>query len=146
MLRKPKNRREAHIQALKGDRICVIESEHESRLDSKPELVEELKEIQLDDNLDHKTQVGTSMSSQLKTGLIEFLRANKDVFAWLPSDMPVISPNVITHQLKLNKKQRPVLQKLKFMSAKKQATIEEEVEKLLKAGFIRTKKIPDLAS
>ena len=56
--------------------------------------------------------------------------------------MPGIRPDVITHQLKLNKDQRPVRQKLHFMSAEKHATIEEEVGKLLKAGFIRLEKYP----
>ena len=37
--------REAYIRALKGDRICVIESEAESRFESAPEPVEELEEI-----------------------------------------------------------------------------------------------------
>ena len=54
--------------------------------------------------------------------------------------MPKISPDVITHQLWINKDQRPVCQKLKSMSVKKQAAIEEEVGKLLKAGFIRLEK------
>ena len=56
--------------------------------------------------------------------------------------MPGIRPDVITHQLKLNKDQRPVCQKLRFMSAEKQAAIEEEVGKLLKAGFIKPEKYP----
>ena len=54
--------------------------------------------------------------------------------------MPGISPDVITHQLRINKDQRPVRQKLRSMSTEKQAAIEEEVRKLLKAGFIRPEK------
>ena len=54
--------------------------------------------------------------------------------------MPGISPDVISHQLQINKNQRPVKQKLRSMSTKKQAIIEEEVEKLLKARFIRPEK------
>ena len=73
--------REAYIRALKGDRICVIESEAKSRSESAPEPIEELKEMQLDDNPDHKTRISTSMLPELKAGLIEFLQANSDVFA-----------------------------------------------------------------
>ena len=47
--------REAYIRALKGDRICVIESEPKNRPDSKLEPMEELEEIQLDDNPNHRT-------------------------------------------------------------------------------------------
>ena len=82
------------------------------------------------------------MLLELKAGLIEFLQANSDVFAWAPSDMPGIRSDVITHQLKLKKDQRPVRQKLRFMSAEKQVAIEEEVGKLLKVGFIRPEKYP----
>ena len=134
--------REAYIRALKGDWICVIESEAEGQSESTPEPIEELEEIQLDDNPDHKMRISTSMMPELKAGLIEFLQANSDVFAWAPSDMPGIRPDVITHQLKLKKDQRPVCQKLRFMSAEKQAAIEEEVGKLLKACFIRLEKYP----
>ena len=37
--------KKAYIRALKGDRICVIESEAKSQSESTPELVEELEEI-----------------------------------------------------------------------------------------------------
>ena len=40
--------------------MCIIESELESHA-AKPEPVEELEEIQLDDNPKHKTYVGTTM-------------------------------------------------------------------------------------
>ena len=82
----------------RGDRVCVVETELESR-GNKPEPFEELEDIQLDDNPEHKTQVGTTMSPELRSELVTFLRGNKDVFAWTPSDMPGLSPDVITHQL-----------------------------------------------
>ena len=56
--------------------------------------------------------------------------------------MPGICPDVISHQLRINKDQRPVHQKLRSMSTEKQAAIEEEVGKLLKACFIRREKFP----
>ena len=78
--------------------MCVIESELDSHA-AKPEPIEKLEEIQLDDNPEHKTCVKTIMSPELKSELVTFLRANKDVFSWSLSDMPEISPDVITHQL-----------------------------------------------
>ena len=54
--------REAYIRALKEDQICIIESKVEGRSDAALESVEELEEIQLDENPDHKTRVGTSIS------------------------------------------------------------------------------------
>ena len=80
----------------RGDRVCVVETELESRVD-KLEPVEELEDIQLDDNPEHKTRVGTTMDPELRSELVTFLRENKDVFAWTPSDMPGINPDMITH-------------------------------------------------
>ena len=96
--------RKAYALALKerGDRVCIIETEIESWAD-KPEPVEELEDIQLDDNPEHKTRIGTTLDPKLRSELITFLRENKDVFAWSPSDMPGVSPDVITHQLRINK-------------------------------------------
>ena len=42
----------------RGDPVCVIEMELGSYAD-KPELVEELEEIHIDNNLEHKTQVAS---------------------------------------------------------------------------------------
>lgn len=62
--------------------MCVIEFEPETWPDvkPKPKPMEELEEIQIDDNLKHKTWVGTLMTLELKSELITFLRASKDVF------------------------------------------------------------------
>ena len=67
--------RRAYLLALKGrgDKVCVIEMEPEPR-PNKPEPVEELEEIQLDDNPDHRTRIGTTMNSELRTELVTFLR------------------------------------------------------------------------
>ena len=74
--------RRAYMLTLKGrgDWVCVIETKPESHLD-KLEPIEELEEIQLDDNPEHKTRVGTTMSPELRSELVSFLWANKDVFA-----------------------------------------------------------------
>ena len=74
--------RRAYVLTLKGIRVqvCAIESEHESHA-AKLEPIEELKKIKLDDDPEHKTRVRTTMSPELKSELVTFLRANKDVFA-----------------------------------------------------------------
>ena len=94
----------------------------------------------LDDNSEHMTRVESSLAPGLKTQLVEFLRANRDVFAWSPAEMPGIDPKVVMHHLQLNKEWRPVRQRIRHMSAEKQAAIKVEVQKLLEAGFIREEK------
>ena len=62
----------------------------------------------LDDNPEHTTRIGSSLIPELRTQLVEFLRTNRDVFAWSPTDMPGIDPEVIMHHLQVNKERRPV--------------------------------------
>jgi hypothetical protein len=68
--------------------------------------------------------------------LIAFLRANVDVFAWEPSQMPGIPREVIEHHLKIHPDAKPVRQKQRKQSIERQNFILEEVRKLLQAGFI----------
>nr|AAU10741.1 putative polyprotein [Oryza sativa Japonica Group] len=69
--------------------------------------------------------------------LVSFLRANADVFAWRPADMPGVPREVIEHRLAVRPGARPVRQKVRRQAPKRQAFIREEVARLLEAGFIR---------
>ena len=86
----------------------MVDTEPKEILDGRGEPTEETEEIQLDDNLEHTTWIGTSLFQELRDQLVAFLWTNKDVFAWLSSDMPGISPDMITHELNLNPKEKPV--------------------------------------
>ena len=45
-----------------------------------------------------------------------------DVFAWKPTDMPGVPPNLIEHSLNVNGKAKPIKQKLRrFARDKKEA-------------------------
>nr|AAM74243.1 Putative retroelement [Oryza sativa Japonica Group] len=69
--------------------------------------------------------------------LVSFLRANADVFAWRPADMPGVPREVIEHRLAVRPDARPVRQKVRRQAPERQAFICEEVARLLEAGFIR---------
>nr|AAT77064.1 retrotransposon protein, putative, unclassified [Oryza sativa Japonica Group] len=69
--------------------------------------------------------------------LVSFLRANADVFAWRPADMPGVPREVIEHRLAVRSGARPVWQKVRRQAPERQAFIREEVARLLEAGFIR---------
>jgi hypothetical protein len=69
--------------------------------------------------------------------LIDFLRANADIFAWSPSDMPVIPREVAEHSLDIRAGARPVKQPLRRFDEEKRRAIGEEIHKLLAAGFIK---------
>nr|CAJ86273.1 H0901F07.10 [Oryza sativa] len=69
--------------------------------------------------------------------VITFLRDNADVFAWQPSDMPGVPREVIEHKLMVRPDAKPVKQRLRRFAPDRKQAIREELDKLLKAGFIR---------
>jgi hypothetical protein len=69
--------------------------------------------------------------------LIDFLRANAEVFAWSPSDMPGIPRDVAEHSLDIRAGARPVKQPLRRFDEEKRRAIGEEIHKLMAAGFVK---------
>ena len=57
--------------------------------------------------------------------------------------MPSIDAEVICHKLHIDKGFKPVKQKPRRAAPKKAKAVEEEVQKLLKAGVIREAEFPD---
>ncbi|VVA41842.1 PREDICTED: Transposon, partial [Prunus dulcis] len=101
----------------------------------KPE--EDVELIPLDpDQPDRKARIGSRLSPEEKVELTTFLQSNKDMFAWSPSDMPGIDPNIICHRLHVNPACKPVAQKRRNFAPERVAIIEAEIDKLLAAGFI----------
>jgi hypothetical protein len=69
--------------------------------------------------------------------LVDFLRANADIFAWIPSDMPGIPREVVEHSLDILPHSRAVQQRLLRFDEERRRAIGEELRKLLEAGFIK---------
>uniref|UniRef100_A0A2N9IPM7 Reverse transcriptase domain-containing protein n=1 Tax=Fagus sylvatica TaxID=28930 RepID=A0A2N9IPM7_FAGSY len=105
---------------------------------------EELDTIELEDGHPEKTtRIGASLPPQIKKSLIQFLKSNKDVFAWSPEDMPGINPSIISHKLNVNPSLHPVKQKRRVFALERNDAIMEEVDKLLTVNFIREVFYPD---
>ncbi|GKV17643.1 hypothetical protein SLEP1_g28117 [Rubroshorea leprosula] len=99
---------------------------------------EEVEEVQLDSNdPTKKTKIGTKLSSKDRAELIDFLKSNRDVFAWTSADMPGIPTSVAVHKLSTHPLKKPVAQKRRLFSGERLETIKAEVQKLLQAGFVR---------
>ena len=73
----------------------------------------------------------------MKEELVEFLQANLNVFAWMHSDMCLISPDVVRHALSIDLWHDPVKQKRHGMDPGRSAALKEEVDKLRLNEFIR---------
>jgi hypothetical protein len=103
------------------------------------ELTEEVNVIHIDLNgsEDKTVRVGTSISTKQESTLIDFLYANRGIFAWKPLDMPGIPREVAEHSLDNKLTSRLVKQRLCRFDEKRRRAIGEEIEKLLSAGFIK---------
>ena len=51
-------------------------------LDTGPTPSEELESVQLEDQPEHLTYIGSKLAKDIKDLLIHFLKRNVDVFAW----------------------------------------------------------------
>ena len=67
----------------------MIEEEGENK-------VEALETVTLDeDGITKMMRIETTLSPEMRTKLIQFLKENLDVFAWSHEDMSGISPKII---------------------------------------------------
>ena len=57
------------------------------------------------------TRIRTTLSPEIRTRLIQFLKENLNVFAWNHEDMPSISTKVIQHRLNLDPEKKPIQQR-----------------------------------
>ncbi|RVW27161.1 Transposon Ty3-I Gag-Pol polyprotein [Vitis vinifera] len=71
------------------------------------------------------------------------LRSNHDIFAWTHSDMKGIHPSIASHKLNVFPAARPIRQKIRRFHPDRQRVIQDEINKLLEAGFIREVSYPD---
>jgi hypothetical protein len=104
--------------------------------------MEALEEFEIGDS-GKKVHIGSQLPQPMKEDLVAFLRRNNDVFSWSHEDMPGIDPSVIVHKLNVDPNHRPVKQRRRAFAAERNIAVTEEVEKLLKAGFIREVDYPE---
>ena len=106
--------------------------------------VETLEIVALvDDGMTKMMRIGTTLSPEMRTRLIKFLKENLDIFAWSHEDMPGISLKIIQHKLNVNPERKPVQQRRTAFAPERDQAITEEVTKLLAVGFIREVYYPD---
>jgi hypothetical protein len=58
---------------------------------------EDLKDIFIGPEAHHTTKIGTSLSLEEEAALVDLLRRNLDLFAWHPSEMPGMDPDIACH-------------------------------------------------
>ena len=80
--------------------------------------------------------LGLKLNPGTRAGLEQFLLEYNDVFPWFHKDMPGIDSAVICHQLSVNPRHKPVIQKRRAFNPERYEAINAEVKKLLAAVFI----------
>ncbi|XP_065011504.1 uncharacterized protein LOC135640723 [Musa acuminata AAA Group] len=95
---------------------------------------------------DQTVKVGSELPERELEQLVGLLRENADIFAWSPSDMKGVDPKVAEHHLNIPPDARPVKQKPRRHAPDRQRAIQEEVGRLLAAGFIEEAKYPQWLS
>ncbi|XP_056860130.1 uncharacterized protein LOC130508574, partial [Raphanus sativus] len=83
------------------------------------------------------------IGQKTKKELIDFLKSNVKTFAWSTNDMKGIDPNVTTHKLKVDPTFKPIKQKCRKLGLEKAQAVNDEVDRLTKAGSIREVHYPD---
>ncbi|XP_052202690.1 uncharacterized protein LOC127808243 [Diospyros lotus] len=105
--------------------------------------VEELEEVPVGEvDAERCLKLGKNLAPEVKCQLVEFLKANLDVFAWNHEDMVGIAPEVMSHRFNMDPSYRPVRQKRRPMTPERYAALKKEVDKLLDNGFIREAQYP----
>ena len=141
------------VSKVRGDQILVrecyqavfaIKENHTWMIEEEENKVETLEIVALvEDGVTKTMRIGTTLSPEMRTRLIKFLKENLDVFAWSHEDMMGISPKIIQHKLNVNPERKPVQQRRRAFAPEQDQAVTEEVTKLLATGFIREVYYPD---
>ncbi|GKV37609.1 hypothetical protein SLEP1_g45619 [Rubroshorea leprosula] len=119
--------------------MSISDIEHRPEgVEQKAEPVEPVETVPLNPDVPERTvKISTKLTKEERAELLKFLRDNQDMFAWTTDEMPGIPAELTVHKLSTDPTRRPVVQKRSLFGPEKQAAIDEEIKKLLQAGFIR---------
>jgi len=102
------------------------------------------EKVSIDDsNPEKHVSIGSELPLETKKELVEFLKQNIKTFAWTTSDMKGIDANVTTHKLNVDPTFKPIKQKRRKLGLEKAQAVNDEVDRLTKAGSIREVQYPD---
>ena len=90
------------------DNVYMDELDTGDEVVTRPEPSEELEPVSPDDDPEHLVYIGSKLAEDLKGLLTQFLKQNKDVFAWKQANMGGIDPAVITHRLNVSPSFKPI--------------------------------------
>ncbi|KAM1405500.1 hypothetical protein ACFX2F_000328 [Malus domestica] len=106
-----------------------------------PEVQDPLEIIDLGTEEDPKPiQISGLLGVDDRAKIICLLQEFKDCFAWHYTEMPGLDSALVEHRLPIKEGYKPVKQAPRRMSKEIEEKVKEEIERLVKAGFIRPAK------
>jgi len=93
--------------------------------------------VQLGADCQKVTQMGHNSHQLVRDSIEAVLKANSDLFAWSPANMPGIDPDFMCHKLSLLSQARPVAQRKRKLGEERRVAVEAEVKQLAQTHFIR---------
>ncbi|XP_072087194.1 uncharacterized protein [Arachis hypogaea] len=116
----------------------VFLADLDARVDDKPrpEPEGDLEKFRVGNSEEKFTFVNMNLPHELKEPLMEMIRANGDLFAWTPADMPGIDSGLMSHSLAIRPEAKPVAQRRRKMSQERAKEVARQTASLLEAGFI----------
>ncbi|XP_050233413.1 uncharacterized protein LOC126681900 [Mercurialis annua] len=104
---------------------------------------ENLETIELTEGSEMCVKLGVDWPNEHREAIIARIKQYVEEFTNKPEDIGGVDPKIISHKLNVDAKCKPVKQKKRTFSLEKHIAIRDEVEKLLKAGFIRKVDYPE---
>ncbi|KAK0587241.1 hypothetical protein LWI29_019637 [Acer saccharum] len=124
--------------------MIIEETEEEERGWIGGHPAKQLEEIQIrKEDLTKAVKIGGVLDREIRGNLVKLLKEYNDIFAWSHDEMPGIPLNLTAHWLAVDATFKLVKQKRRHFNAERNAAVQEEVDKLLKARFIRESRYPE---
>uniref|UniRef100_A0A1J3HXG1 Retrovirus-related Pol polyprotein from transposon opus n=1 Tax=Noccaea caerulescens TaxID=107243 RepID=A0A1J3HXG1_NOCCA len=127
---------------------CVITRSAATICAELPSQSEPPRELVVQENIDPSDPtrcvgIGTEISADLRGELLIFLHQNASTFAWSTEDMVGINPAIANHELNVDPTYKPIKQKRRKLGQDRAKAVNEEVERLSKAGSIVEVRYPE---
>ena len=119
--------------------IAIAELKYENNMTKSARVLEDdLSEWNLGSEEDPKiVKVSVHVQGRFKEDLLNLLKEFKDIFAWEYSDMKGIDPSFYSHKINLKEDAKPVIQQRYRRNPNYAKEVKEEIDKLLRVGFIK---------
>ena len=118
--------------------LCRTQEAFEREMETLRRVITtELEEINVGTTDDPRTiSITKNLPPTTRTAMITLLGEYRDVFTWSYEDMKGLDPKFYQHRINLATNAKPVQQRRYRMNPNYAARVKEEIDKLLKIGFI----------